>query len=397
MAGEPSLCISTLDLAFFQRGGVVTKSLALARVAARSGFAPFFLTPSVDLHRTARRTLAGTHPPAMREIAFEGYRCVQMGARFPELECRAHRFHTKRLRQLLGRGTACVMVSGNNHAARPFLDVGRPFTMWPGSTFWEDCRHRVISAPWGLRKVLDLAGRPCSERLERRLFAAARRIAGDTRYTRDCVLRLDASWASKTSVVPVPVDTDVYRPGEGTPERQILFIGRLADPRKNLALLLDAFALAGSRAADLRLALIGSGDASVHALLSHHRCAGRINWLANITEQEKIQQLRASLALVIPSFQEGFGIIGAEALACGTPVISTPCGGPEDYVVTGQTGNLLGAFDAPEMAEAILEIANDPERRRRMSREARALAEARLSERAVEPELRRLVEAAVPS
>ncbi|NUN92231.1 MAG: glycosyltransferase [Verrucomicrobiae bacterium] len=394
MAGERPLCISTLDLAFFRQGGIVTKALALARVAARAGYAPFFLTPSVDLHHTIRRTLSGGTRPATRESVFAGYRCVQMAARFPEFEFRAHFFDPVRVRKALGERAVCVMVSGNNHAARPFLDLGRAFSMWPGSTFWEDCRHRVLAAPWGVRKALDLATRPLSERLERRLFAAARKVAVDTRYTRDCVLRLDASWAPKTTIVPVPVDTDRYRPGEGNPEPQILFIGRLSDPRKNLGLLLDAFARAASRAPGLRLALIGSGDESVAARLVGHPCADRIAWLADVTEEQKIRHLRASLALVIPSHQEGFGITGAEALACGTPVISTPCGGPEDYVVNGQTGRLLRGFDAPEMAEAMLEMANDAVERRRMSTEARALAEERLSEQAVKPDLLKLIEAA---
>lgn len=394
MAGERPLCISTLDLAFFRRGGIVTKALALARVAARAGYAPFFLTPSVDLHRTARRTLSGAHLDPERVTFFEGIRCVQLGARFPEFESRAHFFDPVRVRKALGERAVCVMVSGNNHAARPFHDLGRPFTMWPGSTFWEDCRHRVHAAPWRARKVLDLVTRPWSERLERRLFASARKVAVDTRYTRNCVLRLDASWASKTTVVPVPVDTDRYRPGEGNSEPQILFIGRLSDPRKNLGLLLDAFAFAASRAPGLRLALIGSGNESVAARLAGHPCAERIAWLTDVTEEQKIRHLRASLALVIPSHQEGFGITGAEALACGTPVISTPCGGPSDYVFSGQTGILLKSFEATEMSETIVKLTKDAEARRRMAREARAFAEARLSENAVEPELRNLIEAA---
>lgn len=391
------LCISTLDLAWFRRGGVVTKALALARAAQRAGYAPFFLCPSVDLHRTARRALRGAWPARERETSFEGFRCVQMGARFPEFEPRAHLFDPEALRRNLPPDAACVMVSGNNHAARPFLDLGRAFTMWPGSTFWEDCRHRVAASPWGARKLLDLGTRAWSERLERRLFAAARRVAVDTRYTRRHVLRLDPAWDPKTEVVPVPVDTDFYRPGEGNPRGHVLFIGRLSDPRKNLGLLLEAFAIAGARSPSLRLALVGSGDPALRDALARHPCAARIEWRENVSEDDKLGLLRSAIALVIPSHQEGFGIIGAEALACGTPVVSTPCGGPEDYVLPGRTGELLAGFSAPEMAGAILRLAGDPAARQRMSREARAFAEERLGERAVQPALLRLVEQALPS
>jgi glycosyltransferase involved in cell wall biosynthesis len=58
-------------------------------------------------------------------------------------------------------------------------------------------------------------------------------------------------------------------------------------------------------------------------------------------------------------------------MACGVPVVSTRCGGPEDFVLPGTTGALV-VSDAAAMAAAITAICSDPERRRRLSVGAQA-------------------------
>ena len=68
--------------------------------------------------------------------------------------------------------------------------------------------------------------------------------------------------------------------------------------------------------------------------------------------------LDADLARVFDEIQEGRGIVGLEAMACGCPVVATRCGGTEDYVRDGVNGYLVG-FSADEMADAIMRILSD--------------------------------------
>jgi glycosyltransferase involved in cell wall biosynthesis len=65
--------------------------------------------------------------------------------------------------------------------------------------------------------------------------------------------------------------------------------------------------------------------------------------------------MRRSAVLVLPSRAEAFGAVLVEALACGTPVVATRCGGPED-VVNEQVGHLVPSDDEEALAGAIEDV-----------------------------------------
>lgn len=81
-------------------------------------------------------------------------------------------------------------------------------------------------------------------------------------------------------------------------------------------------------------------------------------------------RLRALDLFVVPSHQEGLCIAALEAMACGCPVVSTRCGGPEEFVLHDETGFLVG-FDPAEMADAILHILGSRALRQRLGNAAR--------------------------
>jgi glycosyltransferase involved in cell wall biosynthesis len=81
-------------------------------------------------------------------------------------------------------------------------------------------------------------------------------------------------------------------------------------------------------------------------------------------------KLRTLDVFVVPSHQEGLCIAALEAMACGCPVVSTRCGGPEEFVLNDETGFLVDA-DPVEMADAILRILRAPKLRRRLGTAAR--------------------------
>ncbi|MBA3824598.1 MAG: glycosyltransferase family 4 protein, partial [Ktedonobacterales bacterium] len=144
----------------------------------------------------------------------------------------------------------------------------------------------------------------------------------------------------------------------------ILFIGTL-EPRKNLATLIEAFALARDQGLhDHELLLVGStdweGGAHVKALRELIRRRGLSEWVrltGYVPADDRALWYAAATALVLPSWYEGFGFPAAEALACGIPVIASRAGSlPE---VVGKAGLLCAPEDVAAWATALRDVAED--------------------------------------
>jgi glycosyltransferase involved in cell wall biosynthesis len=82
--------------------------------------------------------------------------------------------------------------------------------------------------------------------------------------------------------------------------------------------------------------------------------------------------MRHLAVLVLPSRQEPFGTVLAEAMAVGTPVVATDVGGLAEVVDDGVTGALVAPGDPAALARALAELAADPDRRARLGAAAAA-------------------------
>jgi glycosyltransferase involved in cell wall biosynthesis len=388
------LYISTLDLGAFQYGGVTAIALLFARTAQELGYEPIFISPSVSLHHTIKRKLQRRVAAPFNESKFQGFRWLQFGALYPEFEQFAHRFPARQLAPFLEKAPPCFAVSGNNHAALPFDSMGVPYSMWVASTYWSDHVQQVRNTPFGIRKILDYATRGPCERLESRLTRRAGIIATISNYSRDEFLKRTPDCASKFQVIKIPVDaTRCFIPSPSSKRRDIVMVGRLNDPRKNVRLLLAAFRIFRKRNSDHKLLLIGSGhkDHKLISQISSHPHSDSIQCLGPVSEKEKISILQNALCLVIPSLQEGYGITGPEAMGCATPVVSTPCGGPADFVVHNETGFLMKNHSAEELADLLEKLARDPHEASRMGTSAREFCVNNLSYEAILPQLKNLI------
>src|SRR5262245_22038436 len=85
--------------------------------------------------------------------------------------------------------------------------------------------------------------------------------------------------------------------------------------------------------------------------------ADRVNFAGKKPLNELVQLMQESALLVLPSRKESLGVVLVEALACGTPVVATRCGGPED-IVTSRAGVLVRPDD-PEALAAGIELVID--------------------------------------
>jgi phosphatidylinositol alpha-mannosyltransferase len=135
-------------------------------------------------------------------------------------------------------------------------------------------------------------------------------------------------------------------------EPMLAFVGRADDPRKNVQLLLDAFALVRRTVPKARLRLIGRPPRPGIHLGAGVEAVGEVDDLPSV--------LRSAHLFVLPSRQEGFGIVVAEALAAGVPVVTTPSGGPERLVHESGGGRVTETFEPDELAAAIVRLVTSP-------------------------------------
>lgn len=305
--------------------------------------------------------------------SLEDYETHAIGAWLPELEF-THYQATAHWRRVMDSCEAHVTVAGNVLAAMPYQQTGRPFLAWVATGWEEDRKDRVAARfPWP-RKLLDrMVNGPVLRRQERRVLGAGS-ILALSEYTRR-TLDMIAGAPLTIGVLPMPVDVDHFQPRPAAVmPRRIGFFGRLEDPRKNLELLLAALARANHAGAALTALLIGTPDQRIGAMVRALGLDGRVEFLPYLPRSELRDWLQTLDVFALPSHQEGLCIAALEAMACGCPVVSTRCGGPEEFVIDGETGFLVG-FDAAEMADALTRVVANRALRERLAEGARRRVE----------------------
>jgi glycosyltransferase involved in cell wall biosynthesis len=198
--------------------------------------------------------------------------------------------------------------------------------------------------------------------------------------------------------IPNGVDTRVFSPSLGRSRHLILYAGRIT-PEKGAHVLLRAFEQLLGRYPDAQLVLAGPfwiTEAS-HLVGSSHeevrqwkslgkryeslirRDARRLKNVfltGHVPHRSLVRMYSTASVFVHPSlWNEPFGMILAEAMACGVPVVASRCGGIPEVVQDGRTGILTEPGDVEELVEALERLFDSRETATRMGAAARGRAE----------------------
>lgn len=175
--------------------------------------------------------------------------------------------------------------------------------------------------------------------------------------------------ANKITPIPLACDRAHFQPcpTSNTEPPYFLYIGR-HDPYKNVRRLIEAFARLRASESELRIA--GSFDPRYTPALQEQveslGLSGRVQFLEYVPYAQLPELLSNAIALVFPSLWEGFGIPVLEAMACGTPVITSNCSSlPE---VAGDAALLVNPYEVGEIAAAMQQLWEDGEARSQLSR-----------------------------
>jgi glycosyltransferase involved in cell wall biosynthesis len=152
-------------------------------------------------------------------------------------------------------------------------------------------------------------------------------------------------------VAPMPVATSLFEPGTTRDGASLLFVGRLNE-QKGLKHLLYAMASMKSKPT---LEVVGDGPdrEPLRRLADELGVAPRIRWHGQLSQGALAPMYQSAAAIVLPSVDEGLGLVAVEALLCETPVVAFDSGGLRDVIQHEKTGLLVKTGDRAELATTL--------------------------------------------
>jgi glycosyltransferase involved in cell wall biosynthesis len=346
--------------------------LALANALAAEGVSVDVLAPSApglateDVIERVRVRRFRYAPAAWETLAYAGTFAEQVAA------------------SLRGKLSLAMMLAAGRRAVRAQLSAGS---------------YDIVHAHWWFPSGLMVAGasapmvvtshgsdvRLARGVLARRLCArVGHRAAEWTAVSGWLARQVTAVLGGRTVVVaPMPAATALFGPAAHvlrTADR-MLFVGRL-NAQKGIGELLEAMAQS-RRVWSLDIVGDGPDRAALVARTAELGIADRVQWHGQLPQAALASFYRAAAAVVIPSTDEGLGLVGVEAALCEAPVIAYASGGLTDVVKDGATGWLVPAGDIAALAHAIDGVVDRPNKAHACGVAGRAFALGQFSPEAV--------------
>lgn len=217
---------------------------------------------------------------------------------------------------------------------------GIPFVVTEHSEeYLAKSERRLVRTPGIVRLVL----RPLSRGASRTI--AVSHFLGDR--------LVELGLASNPVIIPNVVEPrpPVLR-GSGLPHL-ILHVSVMS-PAKNLGSLLMAVDRLRQTRDDFRLLLVGDGESrgSVEKLAADYRFDDVVEFTGHKSADEVREMFAQSAFTVISSTHETFSVVAAESLMCGRPVLSTRCGGPEEFI-TPEVGRLIAVDSVDALVDGL--------------------------------------------
>jgi spore coat protein SA len=327
------------------------------------------------------------------------------------------RYHYVRVPPAIDRGLPAVMLRGLWHyegARRVLAAIGpdivhhhsRPAGLWLSKGGAPKAKNVISLHSMEYGWAFGYAG--WDRRVFNWGFDAATRVLGVSNFIRAHAEERYPRIRSKSRTVYNGVDGSLFRP-EGEPafakatagkpdDYPILYVGRVEE-RKGVHVLVDAFEqMISKQRPNARLRIVGPHsywDAKpstyYQALVDRCKNNPRIELLGPTYDDQALAAIyRESACTVVPSvFPEALGLTALEAQASGVPVVVSNAGGLPETVSAGKSGLVFDNGNANQLAEAVLSIIGNPDRRRSMGAAAREWVMATFSWDVIASELER--------
>lgn len=220
---------------------------------------------------------------------------------------------------------------------------------------WEQEKYlQGVISNWQL-----VIGKPVFNYLKKWDYRMAQRpdaLLADSRFIAGKVKNY---YGREASVVYPPVDSSKFyldpEPQTLDPKLYYLTAGRLMH-YKRFDLIIDAFALLGKeRGANRKLLIVGSGPEKNKLEIRNEKLGKPAEFISNASDEELRKLYNGAKAFIFPQVED-FGLVAAEAQACGAPVIAYAAGGALEILEHGKTGILFKEQTPEALAAAVREL-----------------------------------------
>ena len=213
--------------------------------------------------------------------------------------------------------------------------------------------------------------------LIRQILRGAERVIAKSQREIELIHAAD-SQVFRCLLIANGVDADRFRPIHVVPDDgplKLLCVGRLIE-RKGQHHLIDAIKRLADQGIDVRLDLVGTGDArsANEAQVARLGLGEHIRFLGYVPREEIAQHYAAAHVFVLPSYNEGMSVALLEAMASGLAVLVTPTGGTPELVEDGINGKIFNWADVDHLSTLLRDLAMDRSTVRRMGQASRLRA-----------------------
>ena len=327
--------------------------------------------PSLDLYATEARFRAALDRRLLQPLELYEYLSVLSGG-FPE----PYTFGVRAYRYLREHRDAYDVVHDNQTLCYGLLDIQNKLGLPVVATVHHPITiDRDIAVGAARTRTLRVLVRRWYRflRMQKKVVRRLEHVLTVSDQARLDIERDFGRPAASMQVIHNGIDTETFRPlSEGVREPGRLVATASADaPLKGLNFLLKAVARLARERDDVHLVVIGTlrEDSRTARLIRRLRISERVSFVSNLSTDQLVREYNRAWVAVVPSLYEGFGLPAGEAMACGTPVVSTTGGAlPE---VVGDAGVLVAPGDDRALAAGIADLLDDPARHAALARAGR--------------------------
>jgi glycosyltransferase involved in cell wall biosynthesis len=262
------------------------------------------------------------------------------------------------------------------------LDINKPFVHTIHGVLADEYEQAKKSGDNSFRgRIANYLMKHLSQ-LEKETAEKASLIVTISNYSKEMILKHYGIEASKITIVPNGVDPEKFKPIKNSENirRQfglgnglnVLFVGSLI-PRKGVIYLVNAAKVIVDSQPNTKFIIVGDGPLkyelkdSVKAV----NLSKNFKFMGSIKEEQLTALYNCADVFVLPSIQEGQGIVTLEAQSSAKPVVAFDIGGVKEAVRNGETGLLVEAGNTDALAEGLLKILTDAQLRAKMGANGR--------------------------